>query len=218
MRLPRDVGQGERRRGLADFGEGLQGEQAERDSQSRRGKKTIGSCFHDGHDSGVNARLTRAPAQLRGNPQARFQSRPIGSHDLAKFFADSAAGLIVPSVIGWIADFFRLAWGLLYWNTRTTLSQRRGRGGRTYGQNPTDLRVVGGNGVRATAAALITRIKTVTSAPFPSRNFFEASFRHETPSLRVVNLLPFLPLPAEITCVLIARYPGTTGRTFPPSL
>jgi hypothetical protein len=72
--------------------------------------------------------------------------------------------------------------------------------------------------LRATAAALINRIKTVTSATFPARNFFEASFRHETPSLRVVNVPPCLPLPAEITCVLLARYPSTTGRTFTPSL
>jgi hypothetical protein len=97
----------------------------------------------------VNARLTRVPAQLRGNPEARFQSRPIGSHDLAKFFADPAAGLIVVPVIGWIADFFRLAWGLPFWTTRTTLSQRRGRGGRTYGQNP---REAGQSSVSSVAA------------------------------------------------------------------
>ena len=138
VRLPRDVSQGERRRGLADFGEGLQGQKAERDGQTRRGKKTIGSCFHNGYDPEVNARLTGAPAQPRGNPQSRFQSRPLGFHDLAKFFADSAAGLIVPSVIGWIADFLRLAWSLLDWNTRKTLWPRRGRGGRAPCQDPSD--------------------------------------------------------------------------------
>jgi hypothetical protein len=84
----------------------------------------------------VNARLTGAPAQPLGNPQSRFQSRPLGFHDLAKFFADSAAGLIVPFVIGWIADFLRLAWSLLDWNTRKTLWQRRGWGGRASCQNP----------------------------------------------------------------------------------
>ena len=97
----------------------------------------------------MNARLTGAPAQPLGNPQSRFQSRPPGSHDLAKFFADSAAGLIVPSVIGWIADFLRLAWSLLYWNTRKTLWPRRGRGGRTYGQNP---REAGQSSVSSVAA------------------------------------------------------------------
>ena len=33
-----------------------------------------------------------------------------------------------PRVLGWLADFFRLAWGLLYWNTRKAWFQRsRGR-------------------------------------------------------------------------------------------
>ncbi len=48
------------------------------------------------------------------------------------------AALIVPPVIGWIADFLRLAWGLLYWNTRKSLFQRRGRSGRAPCQNPSD--------------------------------------------------------------------------------
>jgi len=82
--------------------------------------------------------LTRAPAQPRENPQPRFQSRPLSSRDLAKFFADSAASLIVLRVIGWIAYFLRLAWSLLSWDTGKALLQWRGRGGRGSCQSPSD--------------------------------------------------------------------------------
>ncbi len=41
-------------------------------------------------------------------------------------------------MIGWIADFLRLAWSLLFWSTGKTLLQRRGRGGRGSCQSPSD--------------------------------------------------------------------------------
>ncbi|PHX85566.1 MAG: hypothetical protein CK538_06170 [Opitutia bacterium] len=41
-------------------------------------------------------------------------------------------------MIGWIADFLRLAWSLLNWCTSKTLLQRRGRGGCASCQNPSD--------------------------------------------------------------------------------
>lgn len=41
--------------------------------------------------------------------------------------------------MGWIADFFRLAWGFLYWNTRKTVYRlRRSDGGRCPCQHPSD--------------------------------------------------------------------------------
>jgi hypothetical protein len=43
-----------------------------------------------------------------------------------------------PPVLGWLSDLFRLAWGLLYWNTRKSLFRlRRGRS-RTPCQSPSD--------------------------------------------------------------------------------
>ena len=41
-------------------------------------------------------------------------------------------------MIGWLADFFRLVWGLFYWNTRKSWFQLRGRRGRSPCQNPSD--------------------------------------------------------------------------------
>jgi hypothetical protein len=32
--------------------------------------------------------------------------------------------------MGWITDFFRLAWGLFYWNARKTVYRRRLKQGR----------------------------------------------------------------------------------------
>ena len=40
--------------------------------------------------------------------------------------------------MGWIADFFRLAWGFLYWNTRKTAHRLRLTGGRCPCQHPSD--------------------------------------------------------------------------------
>jgi hypothetical protein len=53
-------------------------------------------------------------------------------------FAGRHRGTTVGGVVGWFADFFRLAWGLLYWNTRKTWFQlRRGRSPCPC-QNPSD--------------------------------------------------------------------------------
>ena len=41
-------------------------------------------------------------------------------------------------MIGWIADFLRLAWSLRFWSTGQTLLQRRGRGGRGSCQSPSN--------------------------------------------------------------------------------
>lgn len=40
--------------------------------------------------------------------------------------------------MGWIADFFRLAWSFLYWNTRKTAYRRRGAQGRCPCHHPSD--------------------------------------------------------------------------------
>jgi len=40
--------------------------------------------------------------------------------------------------MGWIADFFRLAWGFLYWNTRKTAYRAHLTGGRCPCQHPSD--------------------------------------------------------------------------------
>lgn len=55
-------------------------------------------------------------------------------------FVFAAWGLI-PSlrrVTGWLADFFRFAWGLLYWNTRKTWFRRRRGQARCPCQSPSD--------------------------------------------------------------------------------
>ncbi|MBC7367796.1 MAG: hypothetical protein H7343_13460 [Undibacterium sp.] len=44
----------------------------------------------------------------------------------------------VTVVIGWLADFFRFVWALLYWNTRKSWFQLGGRRGRSPCQNPSD--------------------------------------------------------------------------------
>lgn len=54
------------------------------------------------------------------------------------------------NVTGWLADFFRFAWALTYWNLRKTVFRlRRGRGGHCPCQNPSDSGRAGETGCDA---------------------------------------------------------------------